>query len=85
MGVLSRVCPLLTPLLPLQDEHLSQDSFIFTNSLSPDRLIPILVNGMKYSEIDIILLKVSQGYPQLAMGGQDPMGLGCWVGVSHQC
>lgn len=23
------------------------------------RLIPILVNGMKYSEIDIILLKVS--------------------------
>lgn len=25
------------------------------------RLIPILVNGMKYSEIDIILLKVSEG------------------------
>lgn len=28
-------------------------------NLSPFRLIPILVNGMKYSEIDIILLKVS--------------------------
>lgn len=28
--------------------------------LSPhiDRLVPILINGMKYSEIDIILLKV---------------------------
>lgn len=30
-------------------------------SLSSNRLIPILVNGMKYSEIDIILLKVSWG------------------------
>lgn len=28
-------------------------------NLLPFRLIPILVNGMKYSEIDIILLKVS--------------------------
>lgn len=49
--------------------------------VSPNRLIPILVNGMKYSEIDIILLKVSQGCPQLAMGGQ---GRGCWVAVSSQ-
>lgn len=32
---------------------------ILINSLSSNRLIPILVNGMKYSEIDIILLKVS--------------------------
>lgn len=38
-------------------------------SLSPNRLIPILVNGMKYSEIDIILLKVSQGPPP-GMNGQ---------------
>ncbi|KAB0404855.1 hypothetical protein E2I00_001645 [Balaenoptera physalus] len=30
---------------------------ILINSLSSNRLIPILVNGMKYSEIDIILLK----------------------------
>ena len=26
------------------------------------RLIPVLVKGMRYSEIDIILLKVSRGY-----------------------
>lgn len=31
--------------------------FVFVISCS--RLIPVLVNGMKYSEIDIILLKVS--------------------------
>ena len=36
-----------------------QDPCILINSLSPNRLIPILVKGMKYSEIDIILLKVS--------------------------
>lgn len=30
------------------------------------RLIPILVNGMKYSEIDIILLKVSILWTNLA-------------------
>lgn len=28
-------------------------------SVSASRLTPVLVNGMKYSEIDIILLKVS--------------------------
>lgn len=39
------------------------------SSVSPNRLIPILVNGMKYSEIDIILLKVSQG-PLSGMNGQ---------------
>lgn len=39
------------------------------DSLSLHRLIPILVNGMKYSEIDIILLKVSQG-PLLGTNGQ---------------
>lgn len=38
------------------------------NSFSPGRLIPILVNGMKYSEIDIILLKVGQA--------------NCWVWAS---
>lgn len=43
---------------------------ILVISLSPKRLIPILVNGMKYSEIDIILLKVSE--------------LGCWAWVSRQ-
>lgn len=32
---------------------------LFLIYLRPTRLIPILVNGMKYSEIDIILLKVS--------------------------
>ena len=26
-----------------------------------EKLVPILIKGMKYSEIDIILLKVSQG------------------------
>lgn len=49
-------------------------------SLSPDRLIPILVNGMKYSEIDIILLKVSRG-PSLGTGRQvraRVLGLGRW-------
>ena len=28
-----------------------------------DRLIPVLVRGMKYSEIDIILLRVSHATP----------------------
>jgi len=28
--------------------------------LHTERLIPVLINGMKYSEIDIILLKVSR-------------------------
>lgn len=41
----------------LKKHHLYQDQSCF--SMFCDRLTPVLVNGMKYSEIDIILLKVS--------------------------
>jgi len=39
------------------------DQPICKEALSPHltRLVPILVQGMKYSEIDVILLKVSHG------------------------
>jgi transportin-1 len=39
------------------------DQPICKEALSPQltRLVPILVRGMKYSEIDVILLKVSHG------------------------
>lgn len=58
----------LSPMLPLVPLLPSCPGFeapsgpcLPMNRLSPNRLIPILVNGMKYSEIDIILLKVSWG------------------------
>lgn len=47
------------------------------------QLIPILVNGMKYSEIDIILLKVSQGASTAGCGWPRQLGIG--LEVSSQC
>lgn len=87
MGVLSIVCHLLRT--PIHTSAFfsrwvpSQSPCILTTSLFPNRLIPILVNGMKYSEIDIILLKVSQGASTADCGWPRPLGIG--LEVSSQC
>lgn len=55
--------PLLSEMLLTVSHPSYTSSILITNfdflSLISLRLVPVLVNGMKYSEIDIILLKVS--------------------------